>query len=64
MSGFPHTSLLDRIQSPADLKTRSGAQPVELSRELREETMSDGSGTGDHLGASLASTIRDKGRRR
>ena len=57
MSGFPHTPLLDRIQSPADLKTRSGAQPVEISRALRKETMSDGSGTGGHLGAGLTPKI-------
>ena len=56
MSGFA-PSLLDRIQSPPDLKTRSGAQSVELSRELREQTISDGSGTGGHLGAGLTPTI-------
>ena len=56
MSGFA-TSLLDRIQSPPCLTTRSGAHPVELSRALREETMSDGSGTGGHLGAGLTPTI-------
>ena len=53
MSGFPHTPLLDRIQSPADLKTLSDAQLVELSRELREETISAVSETGGHLGAGL-----------
>ena len=63
MSGFA-PSLLDRIQSPPDLKTRSGAQSVELSRELREETMSDGFGTGGYLGAGLTPTICGKGRRR
>ena len=53
MSGFPHTPLLDRIQSPADLNTLSDAQLVELSRELREETISAVSETGGHLGAGL-----------
>lgn len=53
MSGFPHTPLLDRIQSPADLKTLSDAQLVELSRELRKETISAVSETGGHLGAGL-----------
>ena len=56
MSGFA-PSLLDRIQSPPVLKTRSGAQPVELSWELLEETMSDGSGIDGHLGAGLTPTI-------
>ena len=56
MSGFA-PSLLDRIQSPADLNTLSDAQLVELSRELREETISAVSGTGGHLGAGLAPTI-------
>ena len=56
MSGFA-PSLLDRIQSPPVLKTRSGAQPVEISRALRKETVSDGSGTGGHLGAGLTPKI-------
>ena len=49
----PQTPLLDRVQSPADLKQFSDAELVRLAHELREETISAVSETGGHLGAGL-----------
>jgi 1-deoxy-D-xylulose-5-phosphate synthase len=47
------TSLLDRIESPADLKGRSKAELKQIADELRAETISAVSVTGGHLGAGL-----------
>ena len=53
MPDRPQTPLLDRVQSPADLKQFSDAELVRLAHELREETISAVSETGGHLGAGL-----------
>ncbi|HSG36769.1 MAG TPA: 1-deoxy-D-xylulose-5-phosphate synthase [Paracoccaceae bacterium] len=53
MSNRPATPLLDKIQSPADMKPLSDAQLVQLAGELRAETISAVSETGGHLGAGL-----------
>jgi 1-deoxy-D-xylulose-5-phosphate synthase len=53
MSDRPHTPLLDKIASPADLKRLSDAQLEQVARELRQETISAVSVTGGHLGAGL-----------
>jgi len=53
MSNRPATPLLDKIQSPADMKPLSDAQLVRLAGELRAETISAVSETGGHLGAGL-----------
>ncbi|MCT4607709.1 MAG: 1-deoxy-D-xylulose-5-phosphate synthase [Pelagimonas sp.] len=53
MSDRPTTPLLDKVQSPADLKQFSDAELVRLAHELREETISAVSETGGHLGAGL-----------
>jgi 1-deoxy-D-xylulose-5-phosphate synthase len=49
----PFTPLLDRIQSPADLRGLSDAQLRQVADELRAETISAVSETGGHLGAGL-----------
>jgi len=49
----PETPLLDRVQTPADLKTFSDTQLTQLAQELRAETISAVSQTGGHLGAGL-----------
>ncbi len=49
----PATPLLDRVRTPADLKTLSDAELGQLARELRAEVISTVSETGGHLGASL-----------
>ncbi|SDJ12784.1 1-deoxy-D-xylulose-5-phosphate synthase [Aliiruegeria lutimaris] len=49
----PVTPLLDRVDSPADLKHFSNAELVKLADELRAETISAVSETGGHLGAGL-----------
>jgi 1-deoxy-D-xylulose-5-phosphate synthase len=49
----PHTPLLDRVQSPADLKGLSNAELRQVADELRAETISAVSVTGGHLGAGL-----------
>jgi 1-deoxy-D-xylulose-5-phosphate synthase len=49
----PHTPLLDRIESPADLKGLSIAELRQVADELRAETISAVSVTGGHLGAGL-----------
>ena len=53
MSVKPETPLLDRVQSPADLKQFSDAELSRLAHELRAETVSAVSETGGHLGAGL-----------
>ncbi len=53
MSNRPATPLLDRVQSPADLKRLSDAQLKQVADELRAETISAVSETGGHLGAGL-----------
>ena len=52
-SDRPETPLLDRIRSPADLKTLSNDELSRLAGELRAETISVVSETGGHLGAGL-----------
>ena len=53
MSARPETPLLDRVQSPADLKQFSDTELTRLAAELRAETISAVSETGGHLGAGL-----------
>ena len=53
MTDTPETPLLDQISRPADLKALSDAQLIQLSKELRSETISAVSVTGGHLGAGL-----------
>ena len=47
------TPILDRIQSPADMKTLSDRDLRKLADEVRAETISAVSVTGGHLGAGL-----------
>ncbi len=49
----PATPLLDRVASPADLRSMTPAELVQLAGELRAETISAVSVTGGHLGAGL-----------
>jgi 1-deoxy-D-xylulose-5-phosphate synthase len=53
MTNRPDTPLLDKIQSPADLKHLSDADLTRVAHELRAETISVVSETGGHLGAGL-----------
>ena len=53
MSDNSSTPLLDNISSPQDLKLLSDDQLFQVSRELRQETISAVSETGGHLGAGL-----------
>ncbi|MFW2588905.1 1-deoxy-D-xylulose-5-phosphate synthase [Sagittula sp. SSi028] len=53
MSQRPETPLLDRVQTPSDLKGLSDAELEQLAQELRAETISAVSETGGHLGAGL-----------
>ena len=53
MTSVPATPLLDRVESPADLKRFSDAELTRLAHELREETIAQVSRTGGHLGAGL-----------
>ena len=53
MPDLPHTPLLDKVQTPADMKTLSDGQLRQLADELRAETISAVSVTGGHLGAGL-----------
>ena len=53
MTDRPHTPLLDRVSTPADLKRRSDRELRQLADELRAETISAVSVTGGHLGAGL-----------
>ena len=53
MSDRPKTPLLDTVKFPADVRTLSKDQLLELADELRQETISAVSVTGGHLGAGL-----------
>ncbi len=53
MSHKPETPLLDRVHTPADLRTLSDRELRQLADELRSETISAVSETGGHLGAGL-----------
>lgn len=46
-------TVLDRVKTPADMKTLSDDELVTLASELRGETIKSVSKTGGHLGASL-----------
>ena len=48
-----NTPLLDKINSPKDLKDLSDQELKSLSDELRQETIQSVSKTGGHLGAGL-----------
>ena len=49
----PSTPILDKINSPADLKTLSRDELHQLADELRAEVIDAVSVTGGHLGAGL-----------
>ena len=53
MSDLPDTPTLDRVSTPADLKTLSDLELKHVANELRAETISAVSETGGHLGAGL-----------
>ncbi len=53
MSDQPHTPVLDRVNTPDDMKTMSDAELRQLADELRAETIAAVSVTGGHLGAGL-----------
>ncbi len=53
MPDRPYTPHLDRVTSPADLKSMSDADLSSVARDLRAETISAVSTTGGHLGAGL-----------
>ena len=53
MSDRPATPVLDRVQSPADMKGMSDAELRRLANDLRAETIAAVSQTGGHLGAGL-----------
>ncbi len=53
MTQRPSTPLLDRIHTPADMKSLSDTELRRLATELRAETISAVSETGGHLGAGL-----------
>lgn len=53
MGERPKTPLLDRVETPADLKSFSDSELAQLAQELRSETVSAVSVTGGHLGAGL-----------
>ncbi|MBD3679971.1 MAG: 1-deoxy-D-xylulose-5-phosphate synthase [Rhodobacteraceae bacterium] len=53
MSDRPATPVLDRVETPADMKRLSDAELHRLADELRAETISAVSETGGHLGAGL-----------
>lgn len=53
MTNRPETPLLDRVQSPHDLKRLNDAELRRVADELRAETISAVSETGGHLGAGL-----------
>ena len=46
-------TLLDRLQSPADLRTMSAAERTQLAQEIRDFLISTCSVTGGHIGAGL-----------
>jgi len=49
----PQTPLLDRVSTPADLKSLSRDELRQVADELRAEVIDAVSGTGGHLGAGL-----------
>ncbi len=53
MADRPETPILDRVQTPADMKRLTDAELHALARDLRAETISAVSETGGHLGAGL-----------
>ena len=53
MSDRPHTPLLDRVNSPADIRTFQKAELPQLADELRQEMISAVSTSGGHLGSGL-----------
>ena len=53
LGGRPATPLLDRVDTPADLRNLSDEQLGQVADELRAETVDAVSTTGGHLGASL-----------
>jgi 1-deoxy-D-xylulose-5-phosphate synthase len=53
MSDSPATPLLDRVETPADIRELDREQLRQLADELRAETISAVSVTGGHLGAGL-----------
>jgi len=53
MSDQPNTPVLDRVTTPADMKSLSDAELRQLANDLRAETISAVSQTGGHLGAGL-----------
>jgi len=53
MTDRPQTPLLDRVESPANLKRFSDSELRQVADELRAETVSAVSVTGGHLGAGL-----------
>ena len=53
MSQKPDTPLLDKVNSPADLRALPSSDLRQLADELRAETISAVSVTGGHLGAGL-----------
>ncbi len=53
MTDRPKTPLLDRMSTPADLKSLNDRELRQVADELRAETISAVSQTGGHLGAGL-----------
>jgi 1-deoxy-D-xylulose-5-phosphate synthase len=53
MSAVPATPLLDRVQTPEDVRALADHELKQLADELRQETVSAVSVTGGHLGAGL-----------
>ncbi len=53
MTSKPHTPLLDRVNSPAELRALGEGDLRQLADELRSETIDAVSITGGHLGAGL-----------
>ena len=53
MTNRPNTPLLDRVTVPADMKSLSDRELIQLADELRREVISAVSVTGGHLGAGL-----------
>jgi len=53
VTGRPSTPLLDRVETPADLRRLAESELPQLAKELRAETVDAVSITGGHLGAGL-----------
>ena len=53
MSDQPNTPILDRVNTPDDMKSLSDVDLRHLADDLRAETISAVSETGGHLGAGL-----------